>query len=101
MGESIKKNSYNSTMARVEADNDNKLESENGVEKTNLEMYSEVLDEYKKLYNSNKKLIGWLKIDDTNIDYPVMQTSDNEYYQNHNLNHTEGLLHLLLPASYL
>lgn len=46
----------------------------------------EVLDEYKKLYNVNKKLIGWLKIDDTNIDYPVMQTSDNEYYLNHNIN---------------
>ena len=46
----------------------------------------EVLDEYKKLYNSNKKLIGWLKIDDTNIDYPVMQTNNNEYYLEHNMN---------------
>ena len=46
----------------------------------------EILDEYKKLVNENKKLIGWLKIDDTNIDYPVVQTSDNEYYQDHNLN---------------
>ena len=46
----------------------------------------EVLDEYKNLLNKNKKLIGWLKIDDTNIDYPVMQTSDNEYYLDHNLN---------------
>ena len=46
----------------------------------------EVLDEYKKLYNVNKKLIGWLKIDDTNIDYPVMQTNNNEYYLDHNMN---------------
>ncbi len=46
----------------------------------------EVLDEYKNLYNSNKRLIGWLKIDDTNIDYPVMQTTDNEYFLNHNIN---------------
>jgi len=46
----------------------------------------EVLDEYKNLLIKHKRLIGWLKIDDTNIDYPVMQTSDNEYYQNHNLN---------------
>lgn len=45
----------------------------------------EVLEEYKKLLNENKKLIGWLKIDDTNIDYPVVQTTDNEYYQDHNL----------------
>lgn len=46
----------------------------------------EVLEEYKNLLNKNKKLIGWVKIDDTNIDYPVMQTSDNEYYLDHNLN---------------
>ena len=46
----------------------------------------EVLDEFKNLLNKNKKLIGWLKIDDTNIDYPVMQTNDNSYYLEHNLN---------------
>ncbi len=46
----------------------------------------EILEEYKNVYNKNKKLIGWLKIDDTNIDYPVVQTSDNEYYLDHNLN---------------
>ncbi|MBR1771700.1 MAG: class B sortase [Lachnospiraceae bacterium] len=45
-----------------------------------------VLDEYKNLLIKNKKLIGWIKIDDTNIDYPVMQTTDNEYYLDHNLN---------------
>lgn len=44
----------------------------------------EVLEEYKNLLITNKKLIGWLKIDDTNIDYPVMQTTDNEYYLDHN-----------------
>lgn len=46
----------------------------------------EVLEEYKNLLNKNKKLIGWVKIADTNIDYPVMQTTDNEYYLDHNLN---------------
>lgn len=46
----------------------------------------DVLDEYKTLYEKNKRLIGWLKIDDTNIDYPVMQTDDNEYYLEHNFN---------------
>ena len=44
----------------------------------------EVLEEYKNLLIKNKKLIGWIKIDDTNIDYPVMQTTDNEYYLDHN-----------------
>lgn len=48
------------------------------------ELELEVLEEYQTLYNKNKRLIGWLKIDDTNIDYPVMQTANNEYYLDHN-----------------
>lgn len=48
------------------------------------EVELEVLEEYQTLYNKNKSLIGWLKIDDTNIDYPVMQTANNEYYLDHN-----------------
>lgn len=46
----------------------------------------DVLEKYKTLYNKNKSLIGWIKIADTNIDYPVMQTSNNDYYLDHNLN---------------
>ncbi len=48
-----------------------------------------VLDEYITLYNSNQNLIGWLSIDDTNIDYPVMQCGDNEFYLNHNFDSDE------------
>lgn len=49
----------------------------------------EVLDKYKNLYNLNQSLIGWLKIDDTIIDYPVMQTVDNTYYLTHNFEQEE------------
>lgn len=45
----------------------------------------EILDEYKDLYNKNKSLIGWVEIADTNINYPVMQTVNNEYYLEHDL----------------
>ena len=45
----------------------------------------EVLEKYKILKNKYKRLIGWVKIDDTNIDYPVVQTVDNEFYLTHNL----------------
>ncbi len=48
------------------------------------EIELKVLEEYQTLYSKNRSLIGWLKIDDTNIDYPVMQTSNNEYYLDHN-----------------
>lgn len=49
----------------------------------------EVLDEYKNLLIKYKKLIGWLTFDDKTIGgesgFPVMQTSDNEYYLTHNM----------------
>lgn len=48
-----------------------------------------VLEQYQTVYNSNKKLIGWLQIDDTNIDYPVMQCGDNEFYLSHNFDSEE------------
>lgn len=46
----------------------------------------DILDDYKTLYNNNKKLIGWIKIDDTLIDYPVMQSDNEDYYLDHNFN---------------
>ncbi len=51
----------------------------------------DVLPEYKTLYNSNKNLIGWIKIDDTIIDYPVMQCGDNEFYLSHNFDSEEDV----------
>ena len=44
----------------------------------------EVMDQYKALYEKNNDMIGWLSIDGTIIDYPVMQNEDNEYYLHHN-----------------
>ena len=39
-----------------------------------------ILEEYVDLYNENPDIIGWLTIPDTNIDYPVMQTTDDPNY---------------------
>lgn len=44
-----------------------------------------ILEEYAILYSMNPDLVGWIKIDGTKIDYPVMQSKDNEdYYLSHN-----------------
>ena len=37
-------------------------------------------EEFAALYAQNSDFIGWLTIPGTNIDYPVMQTNDNDYY---------------------
>lgn len=49
-------------------------------------MMPDVLPDYQTLYAKNNKMIGWLQIEGTKIDYPVMQTTDNEYYLKHNFN---------------
>ena len=40
----------------------------------------EILPKYKELHEINPDLIGWLDIDGTVIDYPVMQTMEDESY---------------------
>ena len=40
-----------------------------------------VIGKYADLYLANSDIIGWIKIEDTRVDYPVMQTKDDpEFY---------------------
>lgn len=39
-----------------------------------------MLPEYEVLYSQNEDFIGWLRIEDTVIDYPVMQSLEDENY---------------------
>jgi sortase B len=34
---------------------------------------------FKPLLEKNDEIVGWLRIDDTPVDYPVTQTDNNEY----------------------
>ena len=40
----------------------------------------DVLAKYKELYLQNEDMVGWISIDGTTINYPVMQTKDNPNY---------------------
>lgn len=42
-----------------------------------------ILSEYEKLYEENNDLYGWLRIEETVIDYPVMHTPENPNYYIH------------------
>ncbi len=39
-----------------------------------------ILPEYREIYEQNQDFIGWLTVEDTMIDYPVMQTPEDENY---------------------
>jgi sortase B len=44
-----------------------------------------VYDQYGALFGQNPDMIGWIKIDGTTVDYPVMQTPDRpDFYLKHN-----------------
>lgn len=42
-----------------------------------------ILTQYQELYEKNSDTVGWLSIEGTQIDYPVMQCEDDEYYLHH------------------
>ena len=46
-------------------------------------------EKYGTLYEQNNDFVGWIQIDGTNINYPVMQTPDNpDYYLKHSFENT-------------
>lgn len=50
-----------------------------------------MLPEFRALYERNSDIVGWLKIDDTRIEYPVMQNPhDAGYYLNHDFDKKEN-----------
>lgn len=53
-------------------------------EVTTTHVNGEVRDELKSLQKLNIDMAGWLTIADTEIDYPILQSTDNDYYLHHN-----------------
>lgn len=43
----------------------------------------EILPQYEALYELNDDMVGWLSIEDTKIDYPVMYTPEDQNYYIH------------------
>lgn len=64
---------YNNLAAVREQDVQQKISSESSVQPTSRNLYLE-----------NSDMVGWIQIEGTNIDYPVMQTpADPNYYLKH------------------
>lgn len=49
-----------------------------------------MLKRFERLYEENHDLVAWLSIEGTEIDYPVMQCGDDEYYLNHSFYRKES-----------
>lgn len=46
-------------------------------------------EEYAAYYDANKDFVGWITINGTNVNYPVVQGEDNDFYLHHNFNGEE------------
>jgi len=51
-----------------------------------------ILPQYKALHAANPDIVGWVSVEGTKIDFPVMQTGEDnpEYYLNHDFLHNES-----------
>lgn len=45
-----------------------------------LDDWNRVRPQFESLYALNEEIVGWIKVDGTPIDYPVLQGVDNDYY---------------------
>lgn len=46
--------------------------------------------DFTNLLSYNKNTVGWIHMQNSNIDYPVVRYTDNDYYLNHSFNNTEN-----------
>jgi len=60
-------------------------EVNDNIENPQEEEIKSPLDEIASLKQINEDVVGWLKVNNTNVDYPVVQYTDNEYYLDKNL----------------
>lgn len=77
------------------------MQNDNGDSRKN-EFYENtgILPKYEELYAANNDLAGWLSIEGTEIDYPVVQCEDDEYYLNHNFYNEEDNYGCLFMRDY-
>ncbi len=69
-------------------DNSEKDKHENGYDSPYYRTFTKVLSELQQI---NDETVGWLKVKNTKVDYPVVQHSDNDYYLNHSFYKEQNL----------
>lgn len=58
----------------------------NDSSKAEANIKTERMTKLEELQKENSDIVGWLQIEDSKINYPVLQGQDNEYYMTHDYN---------------
>ena len=70
------------------------------VESNNVDVEEKLELDFNKLKNINSDTVAWIRVSGTNIDYPIVQTSDNDYYLTHSFYKEENLNGWIYENSY-
>lgn len=83
--EDIDQNKIKDIVEKKNEDNNQKAEenNDNPITKPNVKLITNM--NLASLLSVNEDVIGELKVNNTNVDYPVVQSQDNKYYLKHNI----------------
>lgn len=57
---------------------------------TNSDEIEKLYCDFTELLAENENTVGWINVKNTNIDYPVVQHTDNSYYLSHSFDKTSS-----------
>ena len=63
------------------------FEGENNNENENKEEYTV---DFNKLKEQNAETVAWIKVNNTNVEYPVVKTTNNSFYLNHSFDKSKN-----------
>jgi len=90
---SLNDNDINNLLISISTSNSNDVNISNNSNTSNLySNYSKYsIDDIsvEELSNKNNNIIGWLLVDSTSINYPIVKSNDNSYYLSHDINNNK------------
>lgn len=70
------------------------IQSQTQVTQEQISVDGEIVNKFNydftNLLATNKNTVGWIYVPNTNIDYPVVQHTDNDYYLTHSFDNTQN-----------